>query len=511
MISRELIQCRPPWRTAAGLPLFAIFFFLSHPVTAEAHVKWFSEFSYADEPLSIREVLTPAFFLLLGLAVVVSVTLTLLEEKVTRIRWVAKIDEWFASKNQYTMFVMRLGVGVTLVWCWQAGKFLAPDLAGTAEWMIWLQFLVAFLLVFNRTVAWAGAGILMLYLLAILHYGFFHMLDYLIYAGIGWFFIAYESKKENVRITALPAVYATLGFCLIWLGIEKLIYPSWSKLLLEEHPVLALGVDHDFFVTAAAMIEIGLGFMIMVCLQERLLALFITLLFVLTTMVFGREEVVGHTLIHTVLIVFLFAGPGEATPPLHWIKEMKLRIPATALAFMLLLTTLMIPYAYGSSIIFQGEIRATQDKQGKLFEIEEGREPPRLAIAIHKDSLKGWNLELITENFIFTPEAAGLGPVSGEGHAHLFINGKKIARIYHNWHHLPNLPAGSHEITVTLNANNHARLAVKESRFGHPPKSMCCQLRSESLIRNNPLTRLRPFRRSSDIDKQGIDPAPGAD
>ncbi|MCB1233787.1 MAG: hypothetical protein KDM91_01795 [Verrucomicrobiae bacterium] len=446
------------WTTPAPLWTVVMLAILARPSSAEAHVKWFSEFSFDDRPLSFREILAPLFFLLWGLSVAVSVTLTLLEERITRIGWVSRVDDWFASKKEHSLFVMRLGAGVTLIWCWQAGKLLAPDLSTEADWIVWLQIAVAILLVFDRTVRLAGAGLLALYVLAISQFGFFRMLDYLLWAGVGWFFLAQGARKDRVRITALPALYATLGFCLIWLGIEKLVYPSWSKLLLEEHPVLALGVEHDFFVSAAAMVEIGLGFMIMVCLQERLLALTISLLFVLTTLVFGREEVVGHTLIHTVLIVFLFSGPGEAAPPLHWISDLKWRVPATALAFILMVGMLMVPYTFGAAYVF--EKRSRHAREGAI-EVGEGANAPRLAIAFHKDSVTGWNLELIAENFEFTPAAAGGDPAPGQGHAHLYVDGEKVARLYGPWYHLRDLAPGRHTISVTLNANNHAALTVK--------------------------------------------------
>ena len=444
----------------AGFVLLVAVFSL--PFSAHAHVKWFSEFSYADKPISYAEVWTTPFWCLVGLAVLVSVSMSLLEERMVRISWIAAIDSWFAERSDFVMPVMRLGVGVTLLWCWQAGKLLAPDLGTSSEWIIWLQVIVAILLVFPQTLGWAGAGILVLYALAIRLFGIFHMLDYLLFVGIGWFFISQQLKNESLRLTGLPALYATLGFCLIWLGLEKLIYPSWSKLLLEEHPVLALGIEHDFFVTLAAMVEIGLGFMIMVCLQERLLALTITLIFVLTTLVFGRAELVGHTVIHTLLIVFLFAGSGKLTPPLHWIDNSKLRIPAIAVGFVGLVALLMLPYSYGAARMYAASSTGqTEDIHETLIEANPAVDPPRLAIALHKDPVKGWNVELVTENFEFAPAAAGLEPKDGEGHAHLYIDGEKVARIYNQWYHIPNLPAGEHEITVTLNANNHAGISVE--------------------------------------------------
>ncbi|HEY9597498.1 MAG TPA: hypothetical protein V6D33_07495, partial [Cyanophyceae cyanobacterium] len=45
-----------------------------------------------------------------------------------------------------------------------------------------------------------------------------------------------------------------------------------------------------------------------------------------------------------------------------------------------------------------------------------------------------------------------------EGHAHLYVNGKKLTRLYGSWYYLSNLTPGSHKITVTLNTNRHENL-----------------------------------------------------
>lgn len=43
-------------------------------------------------------------------------------------------------------------------------------------------------------------------------------------------------------------------------------------------------------------------------------------------------------------------------------------------------------------------------------------------------------------------------------YAHLYVDGTKITRLYGNWYYLESLPAGRHEITVSLNTNNHETL-----------------------------------------------------
>ena len=52
----------------------------------------------------------------------------------------------------------------------------------------------------------------------------------------------------------------------------------------------------------------------------------------------------------------------------------------------------------------------------------------------------------------------------GEGHAHIEIDGVKIARWYGSWGHIPWLPRGEHELRVSLNTNDH-----QEYAFGDVP------------------------------------------
>lgn len=71
-----------------------------------------------------------------------------------------------------------------------------------------------------------------------------------------------------------------------------------------------------------------------------------------------------------------------------------------------------------------------------------------------------FNLQLRTSNFTFTPQNIDKAPVLGEGHAHLYVDGVKIARLYGEWHHVPTLPPDSKLLTVSLYANNHQSFAV---------------------------------------------------
>ncbi|AXI44804.1 hypothetical protein C1J03_01410 [Sulfitobacter sp. SK012] len=85
---------------------------------------------------------------------------------------------------------------------------------------------------------------------------------------------------------------------------------------------------------------------------------------------------------------------------------------------------------------------------------------PEITLAVTPDPMTGYNLHLTTQNFTFAPEAASLADVAGEGHAHVYINGEKLARLYGPWMHLNALPVGDVEVQVTLNSNDHRALSV---------------------------------------------------
>ncbi len=86
---------------------------------------------------------------------------------------------------------------------------------------------------------------------------------------------------------------------------------------------------------------------------------------------------------------------------------------------------------------------------------------PSVDLVIHKDTKKGWNLEAKVANFKFAPENVNKSHQPGEGHAHLYINGKKITRIYGSWYYLDSLPSGKNKVTISLNTNKHNPLVHK--------------------------------------------------
>ena len=104
-------------------------------------------------------------------------------------------------------------------------------------------------------------------------------------------------------------------------------------------------------------------------------------------------------------------------------------------------------------------------QHGKAISLPPGPDAPTLQVAVTKDKVGGWNLHIQTTSFRFAPDQVNEPHRVGEGHAHLYVNGEKVARIYGPWFHIGSLPKGRNELRVTLNANDHSELAVGDAKL----------------------------------------------
>jgi len=93
-----------------------------------------------------------------------------------------------------------------------------------------------------------------------------------------------------------------------------------------------------------------------------------------------------------------------------------------------------------------------------MLAVDDWATPPSVSADIFKDPESGWNLHVTTTGFTFNAAAAGYDNVEGEGHAHIYVNGKKLGRLYGDWYHIGGLSAGQHAVKVSLNANDHSAL-----------------------------------------------------
>ncbi|MBD2552335.1 hypothetical protein H6G51_03490 [Limnothrix sp. FACHB-708] len=104
------------------------------------------------------------------------------------------------------------------------------------------------------------------------------------------------------------------------------------------------------------------------------------------------------------------------------------------------------------------------EHQHGRFDIPAGQPIPTVSLSVLPDPKQGWNLQLTVQNFQFAPEQINQPGAWNQGHAHLYLNGRKLTRLYSNWYYLESLPSGSNQIQVTLNTNDHKDLYANGQR-----------------------------------------------
>ena len=323
------------------------------PPAAFAHVKWFSNFSFLDRPLSLEEVVTPLFIGLLALSTIVLGILVFVDRKIEDLPLYQQVKNWLADRQHLSMLVLRIGMGITLILSWQVDTLLAPYLE-INEALGWVQFILALLLIFPQTTPLSGAGIVGLWIAGVFEFGGFYMLDYLAFVGIGVYLMLGNAQNAGLKGIAIPALYFCVGFALIWPALEKLVYPAWGLEILANHPILTLGLPPEFFLAAAAFVELALGYILIIGLLGRPMGLIITLVFFTTTMIFGKVEVIGHTHLHAALIVFMLNGPGKIYPaPIDIHRKLGWRVAFAMVNFVLVTGICLVMYDLGSESTYQ--------------------------------------------------------------------------------------------------------------------------------------------------------------
>jgi zinc transporter ZupT len=99
------------------------------------------------------------------------------------------------------------------------------------------------------------------------------------------------------------------------------------------------------------------------------------------------------------------------------------------------------------------------------LEVPEGLPAPAVEMKVEPDAKGGWNIHVSTSHFRFAPERVNGDPRPREGHAHLYVDDRKVARLYGPWFHLDSLPSGTHTLRVELNSNDHRPLTHRGKKI----------------------------------------------
>lgn len=322
-----------------------VFLFLASllmaPAIAEAHVKWFTHIKPVKE--TITHIMSPLF---MSIALFVAVVLAILTQALPSLsQWsfAQKVDMKLDRLRPYSFFVLRIGTALALLIQLFSGTLFAPEfeIVPTTETVL-IRITLVLLLVPNHWFTKAGA-LLMLWLMVHLtiKFGMFHMLDY----GFYWAIIGVLLlEKTNKSQWAFPFLYLGTGLSLCWVAVEKWVYPTMVLDVVQTHQVPTFGFAPESFVVMAAFIEFIVGYLLVVGILNRLLALVLTGIFVSTTLLFGMVEVVGHFMIHVVLVIFIIEGVSFYKPPISMHPSKLSQMVFVSLNFIFVLCMFILLY-----------------------------------------------------------------------------------------------------------------------------------------------------------------------
>lgn len=113
-----------------------------------------------------------------------------------------------------------------------------------------------------------------------------------------------------------------------------------------------------------------------------------------------------------------------------------------------------------------GETEMGQDEAtdahggGTSHEAIESKTPVSLQVSTEADASGGVAITIEAENWRWAPENVDGQHRDGEGHAHIYVDGEKLGRVYGPAYYITGLETGRRHIRVTLNANSHDGLMV---------------------------------------------------
>ena len=116
-------------------------------------------------------------------------------------------------------------------------------------------------------------------------------------------------------------------------------------------------------------------------------------------------------------------------------------------------------FALNFHVFAADNAKAADDHHGaNAPELVASETPVSVSITAEPDADGGANVHIVTEGFRFAPEAVDQSHTAGAGHAHIYVDGVKLGRVFENEYHIEELSAGDHEIRVSLNTNDHSEL-----------------------------------------------------
>ena len=262
------------------------------------------------QPLTPLEVLgTPGFLSLAGFGFLVMMCVSRLDAVLSNSRISVLADRLDGLVTGQVVAYFRYALAAffctALIYFGNEPVFLTPELRTKSTWVAPLQAGIAMVLMQRRS-AWLGSlGIVLLYAFALQAYGWFHLLDYSVFLGAAAFIAIdsiWQGRKHNMGLAVLRV---SAGMTLMWVGVEKWLYPWWSYPIVDgELKGLRGAMSSNFFVMAAGFVEFCAAYAVVFGRTSVQLAAGVLLILLIAAVpVFGPIDAIGHAPFIAVLAV----------------------------------------------------------------------------------------------------------------------------------------------------------------------------------------------------------------
>jgi len=301
--------------------IFPAFLLCVFAVTAEAHVKWFFDYDVTKPPTPIGEVIDGTFVKMFLVSVAACYLFFLADRYIYEEGILAEFDKKLKLFDNAANYIMRAAAGVFFFalfgwWAFGMGQsfYLTPELKTDAAWVPWLHLILALAVISRYTVFLTGIGVFVLYIAAAFDYGIFHLLDYMIFLGIGYYLTVSQTTHKSWLKSGFIVLFAAAGLTLIWAAVEKFAYAHWTIAVLADKPHVTMGMSPPIFMKVSGFVEFFVTFILLgaVSVVGRLISLGFMSVFVLAVFEFGTLDAVGHLMIVAILWVLIVRGPTDA-------------------------------------------------------------------------------------------------------------------------------------------------------------------------------------------------------
>jgi len=341
--------------------IFCFFVLSSISLQATAHVKWFAPYDINADPRNIFTILTPTFWACTLLVSAAIFFLALIDRSPIGLRLAQHVDHYRAlilarAPENFCFRVLRYSLVIFFTCLWALGNIiLTPELTHENSILVGAIQLVIILALFSESSAkYAGAGMLCLWVYSAFYYGIFHVSDYALFVGLGFFLIMLSIQPQRLASKGFLVLYCSTSITLLWASIEKFAYPEWSFPLLTQRPYLTMGLGSETFMIVAGLAEFAFAFLLIALsgIGFVIVTLSLAIIFIMAIFDFGKIDAIGHLAIIVSLFVLALNGPVSINKKIiHMHKNMVINAGLISLLYCVLIVVFFVLY-YGVRLLW---------------------------------------------------------------------------------------------------------------------------------------------------------------